>query len=259
MWFLDTRIKSGIFLWLLLSGLTALGTFATPAYTQEDKSSVRDQRVTFEFNKVPMSAVAAQISTQLNYKVMMDDELASLPVSGIFHDVTLDEFFSRRIFRGKNIAILFDEAKHQVIITTLGNKGNQTEYDHTGAGYGVLTGGMDTYDPMELEVQPGIKRKDIKPYVQQVDPMEMEVTPGVKRRDVKPYMSKIDPEELEIVPGVRHRDVAPPPPPIEPEEAEVQPGIKRKDILYLEETTDPLDLEVQPGIKRRDVLNLPPR
>ncbi len=212
---------------------------------------VQEKRVSFEFHNQPMSEVASKISEQLNYKVLMDDELASVPVSGKFVDVTLDDFFSRRIFRGKNVAILFDDAEHEVVISSLGKKSKRTEYDRTTST--SLTAGLEKVDPMDMEVQPGVKRRDVEPYVSDIDPMDQEVQPGVTRRDVEPYVSDIDPMDQEIQPGVIRRDV-PPPVPVDPNEVEVQPGVKRIDVAKVTVTTDPLDMEVQPGIKRRDIL-----
>ncbi len=214
-----------------------------------------NKRVNFEFSEQPMAEVANQISEQLDYTVLMDDEIAKVLVSGQFHDVTLDEFFSRRIFRGKNIVIMFDDNEQMVTIRSLGKKSSMTKYDQTGST--KLNTGLAKIDPMDQEVQPGIKRRDVKQYISTIEPMDQEVQPGVKRRDVAQYDSIIDPMDQEVQPGVARRDV-PIPAPIDPKIAEIQPGIKRVDVVKVSswKDTDPLDMEVQPGIKRRDVIQL---
>jgi len=253
--YLITILRKHVPFCLVLAYVISGGTF-THAFANENIRSRSDheRRVNFEFNRVPMSEVAAQISKQLNYKVLMDDELSRQPISGKFHDVTLDDFFSRRIFRGKNIAILFDETKHVVTISVLGNKNRLVEYDRTES---VSTESMlAKYDPLELEVQPGIKRKDLKPYESEVDPMDMEVSPGITRREIRPYLSDTDPQDLEVMPGITRRDmVDSPSPQIDPEDMEVQPGVRRKDIIEVHAETDPLDMEIVPGVRRRDMLN----
>lgn len=240
----------------VICGFTVLVIFCFvvigPAFSGDAVTAEKGKRVSFEFREQPMAEVANKISEELNYKVLMDDELASVLVSGKFNEVTLEDFFSRRIFRDKNVAILFDDAEHVVFISSLGKKGLVTEYDRTS--YAGLSGGAEKVDPMEMEVQPGIKRRDVEPYISDIDPMDQEVQPGVKRRDVDPYVSNIDPMDQEVQPGVIRRDVQPTLP-VDPNEVEVQPGVKRIDVAEVVVDIDPLDMEVQPGISRRDVLN----
>ncbi len=212
-----------------------------------------NKRVNFEFTQQPMAEVANQISRQLNYKVLMDDDIASVLVSGYFSDVTLDEFFSRRIFRGKNIVIMFNDDKQVVTIRSLGNKKNMTQYDQT-----VSTRkGIVKTDSMDQEVQPGVKRRDMTVRVNDLDPQDREIQPGVLRRDMKVTVNATDPMDREVLPGVKRSNI-PAPTIADPNTVEVQPGIKSIDVIRVSSWNDvnPLDREVQPGIKRRDVPQL---
>jgi len=70
-----------------------------------------------------------------------------------------------------------------------------------------------------------------------IDPMDLEVTPGVRRKDVieGPVGGTwSDPQELQVTPGIRRMDVV--------EGPSFELGV------------DPLDLEVTPGIQRRYVI-----
>lgn len=201
-----------------------------------------------------MSEVAKQISKQLNYKVLMDEELETVAVSGQFDNVTLDEFFSRRIFRGTNIIILYDDDKQIVMISSLGKKNRMTEYDQTT--YNKLNVAFPETDPLDMEIQPGIKRRDVVFSESNIDPMDHEIQPGIKRRDVVQVINDTDPLDMEIQPGIKRRDVVQNHIPRDPLEVEIQPGIKRQDALFPTLDIDPLDMEVQPGIKLRDTIGL---
>ncbi len=159
-----------------------------------------EKRVSFDFNNQLMSDVARQISDQLHYKVLMDDDLATVRVTGHFDNVTLDDFFSKRILRGKNIVILFDDANHIVKITDLGENNNLTVYDNT-----RLT--PKNNNPDTLEVLPGLLHRDVVENKNPVDPMETEVVPGLLYRDVVEDKNPVDPMRLEVVPGLLRRDV----------------------------------------------------
>ncbi len=208
-----------LFMWILL-------VLAGPAFSSDNHVADKDKRVSFEFRDQSMAEVAGIISEQLNYKVLMDDELVELLISGKFNNVTLDEFFARRIFRGKNVAILFDDNEHVVIINSLGKKSRLTEYDRTNH-----ANGLANIDPLDIEAHPGVKRRDVVMVENDIDPLDIEVHPGVKRRDVVMVENDIDPLDIEV-----------------------HPGVKRRDVVMVENDIDPLDIEVHPGVKRRDVV-----
>lgn len=200
-----------------------------------------------------MSEVANQISSQLNYKVLMDETLRTVPITGRFHGITLEDFFARRIFRDTNIVILFDDQNRIVQINSLGQKGTMLEYNKTSNKSNELSNGTD---PLDHEIQPGIARRNVVFHKNHTDPMDREVQPGIKRQDVVFNEDRTDPMDHELQPGITRRQI----PIIQsttPEgEQEIQPGISRNNAIFQSNNTDPMDMEVQPGVPRRDTLGL---
>lgn len=222
-------------------------TLFTPAFCQSDL-------INFDLNDQSMAEVANLISKQLNYKILMDEELTKVTVSGKFYNVTLDDFFSRRIFRGTNIIVLYNDEKRMVKISSFGKKNRIIEYDQTS--YSNSNAIIPETDPLDMEIQPGVKRRDAVFHESNTDPMDREIQPGIKRRDVVQVANNIDPLDMEIQPGVKRRDLVQEYTPVDSHEVEVQPGIMRQDVSFPALDIDPLDMEVQPGIKRRDTLGL---
>ncbi len=200
-----------------------------------------------------MSEVANQISKQLNYKVLMNETISTIQITGHFHDVTLEEFFTRRIFRDTNIVILFDEQNKTVKISSLGQKGKMLQYNRTHNKSSVVT---TITDPLDHEIQPGITRRNVIFYEDHTDPMDREIQPGIKRRDVVLNEDFTDPMDHEVQPGITRREISIVQSTIPEDEQEIQPGIKRKNSIFPSNNTDPMDMEVQPGIRRRDAVGL---
>lgn len=199
-----------------------------------------------------MSDVANRISKQLDYKVLMDETLSKVLITGRFQDITLEDFFARRIFRDTNIAVLFDDQNQIVRISSLGKKGTMVEYDKTSND----SPNYQVKDQLEHEIQPGIKRKDVTFHEANIDPMDQEVQPGIKRRDVVFKEDYTDPMDHELQPGITRREVNMAQVIIPEDEQEIQPGIKRKDVIFSQNNSDPMDMEVQPGIQRRNTRGL---
>ena len=74
--------------------------------------------------------VAQQISQQTGYKVFFDNNLKKETVFKISGDIPVDKLL-KRLLRGKNYAVLFDEAKNNIIISSFGRKrqGNFVKVD----------------------------------------------------------------------------------------------------------------------------------
>ncbi len=208
----------------------------------------------FDLNGQSMAEIAGLISEQLNYTILMDEDLTKVKVSGKYDNVTLQDFFSRRIFRGNNIIVLYDEENRVVEVSSFGKKNRMIEYNKTS--YNKLNAASRATDSQEMEIQPGIKRRDAVFLISTIAPMDQEIQPGIKRRDVIQLKDNTDPLDQEIQPGITRRDVIENHTPRDPLTVEIQPGIKRKDAIFSSPDLDALDIEVQPGIKRRDAQGL---
>lgn len=202
-----------------------------------------------------MAEIAGLISKQLNYKILMDEDLTTVTVSGKYDNVTLQDFFSRRIFRGNNIIVLYDDDNRVIEISSFGKKNRMIEYNQTSY-YKKINAASPEMDSSEIEIQPGIKRRDAVFLTSTIAPMDQEIQPGIKRRDVIQLKGNTDPLDREIQPGVKRRDVVENHTSRDPLTVEIQPGIKRKDAIFSTLDLDPQDIEVQPGIKRRDARGL---
>ena len=206
-----------------------------------------NKNLSFNLNNQTMSEVAKQISQQLDHKVLMDDELATTRVSGHFDNITLEDFLTRRVFRGKNIVILFDDKQRTVRISSLGQGNHHTEYNNT-------TSRIKRKNDMDLEVTEGVLRRDVIPNENSIDPMDLEVTEGVIRRDVLSHSDNTDPMDLEMTEGMVRRDVIPNENNIDPMDFEMTEGVIRRSVKAHSSNVEPIDLDVTEGVKRRDLL-----
>jgi hypothetical protein len=64
-----------------------------------------------------LGSVVGDVEKKTGIKVKLDEELANIIVSGVFVDVTVDEFF-RRAIKGKNIAVQYAEKESIVTVQT---------------------------------------------------------------------------------------------------------------------------------------------
>ena len=219
----------------------------TPAFCMSNHFS-------FDLNGQSMAEIADLISKELNYKILMDEDLTKVTVSGKYDNITLQDFFSRRIFRGNNIIVLYDDDNRVIEISSFGKKNRMIEYNQTS--YSKLKAASPGADSSEMEIQPGIKRRDAVFLISTIAPMDQEIQPGIKRRDVIQVEDNTDPLAREIQPGIKRRDVTQVKDNTDPLDREIQPGVKHKDAIFSTLDLDPQDIEVQPGIKRRDTRGL---
>jgi len=206
----------------------------------------QNKSLNFEYNGQTMAEVAGEISRQLNYKVLMADELTQKKISGKFHNVTLNDFLAR-IFKDTNIILLYDEIDNQVTISSFGKKNHMIEYDQTG----IYTGAKSNSDPLEAEVQPGIKLSEVVFEGNDLDPSDHEVEPGVKIRDVVFHEDNLAPTDHEIEPGIKIPTISPDERNMQ--EAEIEPGIDLPEIVAAV-SDDQQEVEIEPGVKLRNAI-----
>ena len=213
-----------------------------------------DNHFSFDLNGQSMAEIAGLISKQMNYKILMDEDLSTVTVSGKYDNITLQDFFSRRLFRGNNIIVLYDDDNRVIEISSFGTKNRMIEYNQTS--YYKLKVASPGTDSSEMEIQPGIKRRDAVFLTNTIAPKDQEIQPGIKRGDVIQVKDDTDLLDREIQPGIKRRDVVKNHTIRDPLTVEIQPGIKRKDARFSTLDIDPQAIEVQPGIKRRDARGL---
>jgi len=109
--------KFSIYLFL---GIVSI-VFAGPAFGVVPSSSADDPLVTLEVTNKPFKDVADDLSRQSGFKIIFDEKWNSIPVSGKYSAVTLEEFF-RRVFRKQNTSLLFDNQQKLVVVRFFGDK-----------------------------------------------------------------------------------------------------------------------------------------
>ena len=77
--------------------------------------------VNLSCRQTPLKDVVDSISKQTGYTIHVESDLLTMPVTGKFNNVKIESIF-RRIFRGKNISLLFSEKEKSCIVKTFGEK-----------------------------------------------------------------------------------------------------------------------------------------
>lgn len=79
------------------------------------------ENVNLTCRQMPLKDVVDSISKQTGYTIHVESDLLTMPVTGKFNNVKIESIF-RRIFRGKNISLLFSEKEKSCIVKTFGDK-----------------------------------------------------------------------------------------------------------------------------------------
>lgn len=207
--------------------------------------------INLQLNGQPMSEVAKQISKQLNYKVLMSDELATIKVTGNFSNISLEKFFSRNIFQKKNIVVMYDDERRTVTIRNFGSKQKVREYNATteGAHRASIGKGIDS----EIEIFPGVKLAEMEIPEDFADDSTIEATPGHTIADIPTPDERVNPKNIEITPGNTLSDL-PAIKETDPRDIEITPGYTFSETTFID-TTNPEDIEITPGVKLNEQKN----
>lgn len=105
-----------------------LGLFLVFVLVMQPFASYADQQITregvrinLELKDSPLDRVVKDIKQQTGYTIILSESLVSVPVTGLYTDVTIDNFFTR-VLRGKNISILSDENEKLIVVRAFGDK-----------------------------------------------------------------------------------------------------------------------------------------
>ena len=101
--------------------LVASVVLSGPVYCEQIETPVKEPLLRIEANNKPFTEVADEIFKQSGYKIIFDEKWNTLPVSGKYSDVTIEEFF-RRVFRKQNTSLLFDNQGKFVVVRFFGDK-----------------------------------------------------------------------------------------------------------------------------------------
>lgn len=106
----------------ILPLLALLLVSLAPSLVAKELTDVPDAaHFTLMLDNKPLQEVAADISRQTGYRVVFDEKWNTLPVTGNYSDVSLDEFF-RRAFRKQNTSLLVNDREKVVAIRFFGDK-----------------------------------------------------------------------------------------------------------------------------------------
>lgn len=92
-------------------------------------NSLENKTIKLQCQAMPLKEVVDSISKQTGYTIHVESDLLTMPITGRFNDVEIGSIF-RRIFRGKNISLLFSEKEKSCIVKTFGEK--ERKYYTTG-------------------------------------------------------------------------------------------------------------------------------
>lgn len=92
-----------------------------PLLAGDNSSPLDDVKITLNLKDIPLKNVAEDIRRQTGYTVVFSESLVSVPVSGMYNEVSLDEFF-RRALKGKNISVVTDTAEKLFVVKAFGDK-----------------------------------------------------------------------------------------------------------------------------------------
>lgn len=102
--------------------------YSGEALSIDDKLVSDNAKITFSVKNKKLEEVIKDISRQTGYNVKIREKWQTLPVSGVFSNITIEDFF-RRIFREENISIISDDKNKIIIVRAFGDKirGNKSD------------------------------------------------------------------------------------------------------------------------------------
>jgi hypothetical protein len=81
--------------------------------------------VSIDANKQPLGDVLSEISRKTEWTVLIDENLANIPVSGTFKDIELESLLKRAL-KGENLIVLYDEESKTIEVRAFGANGIET-------------------------------------------------------------------------------------------------------------------------------------
>ncbi len=181
-----------IYIRSILSAFALLLLLSAPAVSSTEAGpSNQGENVSLKLQNIPFSQVASEINSQTGYTVIFDEKWNSLPISGVYNDVSLEEFF-RRVFRKQNTSLLIDSQDKLLIVRFFGDKSFEDLL--SGALVAGKGPGNQNQIPDEIRELHAQQRQELQDYLN--DPESVDPLSGMKLVDIRSLHEKQH-EELE--------------------------------------------------------------
>ncbi len=181
-----------VFLFFTLSTWSALGMDKNSKGTNGPTSAIE-----LQLSGEPLKDAAAEVSKQTGYSIVIEKELAELSVSGVYHGVTIENFF-QRVLKGKNISIISDDNKKTILVRFFGEKGLDNLITISDDLLGAKNNSSDAVDPLDGQKLSEIKEIQSR-YEAEVnrwknDPDAVDPLDGQKISEIKEIQTQYDTE-----------------------------------------------------------------
>ena len=178
---------------LILIFITTVFIFSLsgPVLSTEVDHSSEDETFSLKLENKPFGEVVGDINQQTGYTIIYDEKWNSLPISGHYTDVTLEEFF-RRVFRKQNTSLLIDSKDKMLIVRFFGDKSFEDLL--SGAMIAGKAPGNQKGIPDEIRELHRQQRQELEDYLK--DPESVDPLSGMKLVDIRALHEKQH-EELE--------------------------------------------------------------
>ena len=168
------------FAFVLIASVFLISLSAPVFSTEIDRSCGEEEVFSLKLENKPFSEVAGELNKQTGYTIIYDEKWNSLPISGHYNDVTLEEFF-RRIFRKQNTSLLIDSRDKLLIVRFFGDK----SFDDLLSGAMIAGKGPGDQQGISVEIRELHKkqRQELQDYLN--DPESVDPMSGMKLVDIR--------------------------------------------------------------------------
>ncbi|BCO09782.1 hypothetical protein GF1_21580 [Desulfolithobacter dissulfuricans] len=108
----------------------------------------------------PLRDVITFLAEKEGYKIVIPEDWSSIPVYGIYSDVTIDSFL-RRVVRDKNFSIDFDESRKEIVVHDFGGKLSSRTGSPT-KNRQVVVSSQQSYSPGPVDPETGIPEAELE-------------------------------------------------------------------------------------------------
>ncbi len=111
--------------WPGLKRITAVVAFLLLATVVGEAGMCRAESFNKKINKLNtgsetiLNDLLDDIFQQTGYTIVVSEQLSSVPVVGVYRDITVDDFL-RRVLKKQNVSVLYDKKKKQVLVRGFG-------------------------------------------------------------------------------------------------------------------------------------------
>ncbi len=193
--FISSCRRAGVFTMLVFAATVLLVSTPGEAVNLNEKKV----KIVTTQNTV-LKDVLGDIHKQTGYQVVVSEELSTIPVVGVYDDISIEDFL-RRVFKKYNVSVIYDEKKQVAYVRSFGEDLKQSQ---TGAYLSVprdeLLKGTEV-DPNETDPLSGISLAELRrmqeEHLQEMerqanDPEAVDPLGGVPLADMKRNQQELD-------------------------------------------------------------------